>query len=188
MTHRNGAMETREFEMKTERMLLRPHRFEDVDEVFEFASEPEVGRFLPVPKPYFREHAVEFVARRVLASWDEYPLWAMVLEGKVVGGIGLRIDAEHAKGSLGYAIAKKYWGKGLTVEAGLAVVDWGFRKRGLAKVYASADARNAQSLRVMEKLGMTREGTLRSHRTFRDERIDDVYYGLLRKEWETGRG
>ena len=67
-------------------------------------------------------------------------------------------------------------------EAARAVVDWGFRKRGLAKVYAYADERNAPSLRVMEKLGMTREGMLRSHRTFRDERIDDVYYGLLREE------
>ena len=70
------------------------------------------------------------------------------------------------------------------MEAGLAVVNWGFRKRGLAKVYASADARNPQSLRVMEKLGMTREGKLRSHRTFRDERVDDVYHGLLRDKWQ----
>ena len=89
---------------------------------------------------------------------------------------------------MGFAIAKEHWGRGLTVEAALAVVDWSFRKRGLAKVYAYTDARNMQSLRVMAKLGMTREGILRSHRTFRDERIDDVYHGLLREEWEMGRG
>ncbi|MXX78396.1 MAG: GNAT family N-acetyltransferase [Gemmatimonadales bacterium] len=40
---------------------------------------------------------------------------------------------------------------------------------------------------MMEKLGMTREGTLRSHRTLRGERVDDVYYGLLREEWGDGR-
>ena len=181
-------MGTREFEIRTERLLLRPHRLEDADDVFEFASDPDVGRFFRVPKPYLREHAVEFVARRILASWDEHPLWALVLEGKVMGGIGLRIDAEHAAAALGYAIAKQHWGRGLTVEAGRAVIDWGFRTRGLAKVYAYADARNGQSLRVMEKLGMTREGMLRSHRTFRGERVDDVYHGLLREEWETGRG
>ena len=106
-------------------MLLRPHRLEDVDDIFEFASDPEWGRYLPVPTPY------------------------------------LRIDAEHATGALGYSIAKENWGRGLTVEAARAVIDWGFRERGLAKVYAYADARNTNSLRVMEKLGMTREGMLR---------------------------
>ena len=177
-------METREFEIRTERLLLRPHRLEDVDDIFEFARDPEWGRYLTVPRPYLRKHAEEFVAQRILTSRDEWPVWAMVLEGRVVGGIGIDIDVEHATGALGYSIAKKHWGTGLTVEAARAVIDWGFRERGLAKVYAYADARNAQSLRVMEKLGMTREGTLRSHRTLRDERVDDVYHGLLREEWE----
>ncbi len=177
-------METHEFEIRTERLMLRPHRLEDVDDIFEFARDPEWGRYLTVPKPYFREHAVEFVEDRIHTSRDEWPVWAMVFEEKVVGGIGIEIDVEHATGALGYSIAREHWGKGLTLEAGRAVIAWGFRERGLAKVYAYADARNAQSLRVMEKLGMTREGTLRSHRTLRGERVDDVYYGLLREEWE----
>ena len=176
-------METREFEIRTERLLLRPHRLEDVDDIFEFARDPEWGRYLSVPKPYFREHAVEFVEDRIRTSREVWPVWAMVLEGRVVGGIGIDIDAQDERGALGYSLARKHWGRGLTVEAARAVVDWGFRERGLAKVYAYADARNAQSLRVMEKLGMTREGTLRSHRTLRGERVDDVYYGLLREEW-----
>ncbi|MDE2944324.1 MAG: GNAT family N-acetyltransferase [Gemmatimonadota bacterium] len=177
-------METREFEIGTERLLLRPHRLEDVDDIFEFARDPEWARYLPVPVPYLREHAEQFVARQVLTSRDEWPVWAIVLADKVIGGIGIRIDAEHATGALGYSIAKEHWGSGLTVEAARAVVGWAFRERGLAKVYAYADARNAASMRVMEKLGMTREGMLRSHRTLREERVDDVYYGLLREEWE----
>ena len=181
-------MEKQEFEIRTERMLLRPHRLEDADDIFEFAGDPEWGRYLPVPKPYLEEHAVEFVAQRVLASWEERPVWAIELEGKVVGGIGIRINVEDATGALGYSIAKRHWGKGLILEAARAVLDWGFREGRLAKVYAYSDARNAQSLRVMEKLGMTREGMLRSHRKLRDERVDDVYYGLLREEWEEGRG
>ena len=177
-------METREFEIRTERLLLRPHRLEDVDDIFEFARDPEWGRYLTVPKPYLREHAVEFVEDRRMTSRDLWPVWAMVLDERVVGGIGLEIDDQDATGALGYSIAREQWGRGLTVEAARAVIDWGFRERGLAKVYAYADGRNAQSLRVMEKLGMTREGVLRSHRTLRGERVDDVYYGLLREEWE----
>ena len=159
-------METREFEIRTERLLLRPHRLEDVDDIFEFARDPQWGRYLTTPMPYLREHAVEFV------------------EDRIVGGIGIEIDVEYATGALGYSIAKEHWGRGLTVEAARAVIDWAFRERGLAKVYAYADARNTPSLRVMEELGMTREGRLRSHRKLRNERVDDVYYGLLREEWE----
>jgi RimJ/RimL family protein N-acetyltransferase len=55
---------------------------------------------------------------------------------------------------------------------------------GLMRVGASADARNVASTRVMEKLGMKREGLLRCNRFERGEPVDEVFYGLLRSEWE----
>ena len=69
-------------------------------------------------------------------------------------------------------------------EAAGAVIDWAFDELALEKVHAKADLRNVRSQRVMERLGMTREGVLRGHTRGRGERIDDVYYGLLRDEWE----
>ena len=57
----------------------------------------------------------------------------------------------------------------------------------LHKVFARSDVRNRQSWRVMEKLGMTREGVLRGHRKARDEYVDDIYYGVLREEWDRTR-
>lgn len=171
-------------ELRTERLLLRPFEFGDVDHVLAYASEPEFGRYLPVPQPYTRDDAVEFVAKQVLAQWSTRPAFAMVLDGHVVGGLGLRVDRWHERAELGYALAKKHWGKGLTLEAGRAVVGWGFDRYSLTKVYSRADLRNCQSWRVMEKLGMIREGVLRSHDKPRDERVDDAYYGVLREEWE----
>jgi RimJ/RimL family protein N-acetyltransferase len=65
------------------------------------------------------------------------------------------------------------------------VIGYGFEVFGLAKVCASADARNIGSWRVMEKLGMRREGLLRSQRIDRyGERVDEVRYGILRGEWD----
>ena len=64
-------MTTQEFEIRTERMLLRPHRLGDVDDIFEYAVDPHWGRYLTVPMPYLEEHAVQYVARRILASWPE---------------------------------------------------------------------------------------------------------------------
>ncbi len=175
-------------ELRTERLHLRPFQLEDVDDVFEYASDPEWAPYLPIPQPYQRHDAEEFIAKQVLASWETSPAWAVVLDGKVVGGLSVRIDAKNERAELGYAIARDQWGEGIVPEGARSVIDWAFGERGLAKVFARAAAGNSQSLRVMAKLGMTREGVLRSHVKGRDERIDDVYCGLLREEWEERQG
>ena len=69
-------------------------------------------------------------------------------------------------------------------EAAGAVVDWGFDEFKLEKVYSWADVENIGSWRVMEKIGMTREGTLRSQGVNRGVRQDYHYYGILRREWK----
>ena len=177
-------------ELKTERLLLRPFRPDDVDDVFEYAGDPEWGCFLQstVPQPYAREDAEEYVARGVLTDWETSPEWAITLEDKIIGSIGFRIETQDERGWLGYTIGKAHWGKGIMPEAVRSVMGWGFEVRGLAKIYSWADARNRRSWRVMEKVGMTREGLFRSHTKSRDgRRRDDVYYGILREEWQERR-
>ena len=82
---------TEPVELRTERLLPRQFKLDDVEDVFTYASDPEWARYLPVSQPYARQHAEEFVAQRVLASWDTNPVWALVLAGRAIGGIGLRI-------------------------------------------------------------------------------------------------
>ena len=171
-------------ELKTERLLLRSFSLEDADDVFAYAADGEWARYVPIPYPYQRSDAEEFVARSVLTPWDVHPVFAIVLDDRVVGSVDLSIERDDLTASLAYAIGRDYWGRGLMPEATHSVIDWGFRCHGLARVWTTADARNLRSLRVLEKLGMTREGLLRSHRVLRDERVDRVYYGLLRQEWE----
>ena len=185
-----GAEMAERVGLSTERLLLRPFRLEDVDDVYAYAKDTEWERYLglPLPQPYTRRDAEAYVAGRVVAYWSTEPTFAIVLDSTVIGGIGLRIREAHQTAELGYALARPHWSKGLTTEAALAVVGMAFENRGLAKVYAAADLRNRPSWRVMEKLGMTREGVLRSHRKCRKERIDEVYYGILREEWEARTG
>ncbi len=171
-------------ELRTERLLLRPFEFGDVEDVASYASDPEVGRYLALPQPYGRADAVEFIASQVLAEWSTRPTFAIVLEGQAVGSVSMRVNAPNDIAEMGYLLGKAQWGKGLMPEAGRAVMDWGFERYGLHKVWAYADLRNRRSWRVMEKLGMTREGVLRGNGKLRDEYVDDVCYGILRDEWE----
>ena len=179
-----GYVMTEPVELKTERLLLRPFRLEEVDDVY--AKDPEWERYLglPLPQPYTRRDAEAYIAGRLLADWTTNPTFAIVLDSTVISGIGLRIVEAHQRAELGYALARVHWDKGLMPEAAKAVLDYGFVEHGLAKIYAMADLRNIRSYRVMEKLGMTREGVLRNHSVKRGELRDDVVYGLLREEWE----
>ncbi|MCY3505281.1 MAG: GNAT family N-acetyltransferase [Chloroflexi bacterium] len=169
-------------ELRTERLLLRPFHSGDVDDVFAYASNPEWSRYLPVPDPYTRRHAEEFVAGCILVDGEKRFEWAVVHEGRVSGGLSLTVRRPGVA-ELGYSIARPLWGQGLTTEAARAVIAHAFEELGLVRIQAFADIRNAASWRVMEKLGMERIGVAHRDRLVRGERVDSVFYELLRDGW-----
>ena len=176
---------TKPTELNTERLLLRPFSLSDIDDVLDHASDPDWAAFYP--RPYDRGSTEYMVAQAVLSSWDKKAQFAIVFEGRVIGLVELTVDPKNQTAELGCDIARNVWGQGLAVEAAAAACDWGFREYGLARVYARADQRNRRSLRVMEKLGMTREGIHRSSEVWGD-RVDEVSYAVLRDEWSGRRG
>jgi [ribosomal protein S5]-alanine N-acetyltransferase len=99
----------------------------------------------------------------------------------------LDVDRNNVTAALGYGVSRACWGRGVASEAARAAVNYGFEAFGLAKVWARADPRNGASVRVLEKLGMVREGLLRGHLIVRGERVDRVYYGIMRSEWKAAR-
>jgi RimJ/RimL family protein N-acetyltransferase len=170
----------------TSRLVLRPFEFGDVDDILAYAADEEWSRYLSgTPRPYRREDAVQFVARQALADRGVHPAWAVVHDGTAIGGINIRFYYEQVVAEMGWSIHRRLWGKGLATEAARAVVDAAFGTHAqLRRIGARADTRNVASHRVMEKIGMRNEGTLRQARVSRGECIDEVHYGLLRPEWE----
>jgi ribosomal-protein-alanine N-acetyltransferase len=178
---------TESTELQTKRLLLRPYRLTDVDDVLAYANDEDWQRFLPVPYPYERVHAEQFVARAFIADWSSRPVFEITFEGTVIGGINLRIMSDRNVAEMGYSVAKAHWSKGIATESARAVIKWGFEACSLAKIVATANIDNERSWHVMERVGMTREGVLRSGRPHEHDpelRTDSVYYGILRGEWE----
>ena len=97
-------------ELKTERLLLRPFRLEDVGDAFEYAGDLEWARFLPEQRS--RRDAEAFVARSVLRRWDSKPAFTVMLGTKVIGRVSLTLDHRPKTAELGYEISRKHWGKG----------------------------------------------------------------------------
>jgi len=173
------------------RPLLQVQVLDDADDVLAYAADPEWSRFLPVPQPYERQHAEEAVARWVLKDWSTEPDWAIEVAGRASGEITLRINHRHRSAALGYALARRHWGRGYMTEAGRAVIDAAFASLPeLARVHAGAYFRNQASIRVMQKLGMTHEGTIRhAPKAVRLEANSaGVIYAVLREEWEQAAG
>ena len=170
--------------IQTERLLLRPFSFKDVNDVLTYATDPEWARYLPVPQPYTQLDAEKFIASRLLDLTDHL-FWAIEYASSVIGGINIRFFFNNRVGEIGYSVARWLWGKGLTTEAARAVINAAFSSiEGLNRIRAMADERNIGSLRVMAKLGMLHEGVLRQNRYTKEEFVNEVYCGILRSEWE----
>ena len=173
--------------LQTKRLTLRRFRLTDVDDVIAFANDEVWQRYLPpLPFPYERVHGERFVAESFLRDWKSKPAFAIVLGDTMIGEINLRINKRPQTAEMGYAIARKHWGNGYATEAAGAVVGWAFETFCLAKIHAVAIVDNKRSWRVMERIGMTKEGVLRSEVPGRDskQRHDMAYYGILREEWD----
>jgi RimJ/RimL family protein N-acetyltransferase len=104
--------------------------------------------------------------------------------GEVVGTCTLaRIDRQHRRAELGYALGRAHWGSGLAAEAVGAVIRYAFESLDLHRLEADVDPRNGPSLRLLERFGFRSEGLLRERYHVAGEIQDAAIYGLLRSEW-----
>lgn len=86
--------------------------------------------------------------------WETLPTFAVVLDDQVIGTVNFNIEPEIRRAMLGYAIARAHWGRGITVEAAAAAIEWAFAEHGLVEIWASTNVVHVRSRRVLEKLGM----------------------------------
>lgn len=174
--------------LTTLRLLLRPFSVGDAKSVQRLAGDFAVAdTTLVIPHPYQDGMAEEWIStHRPGFEAGELAVFAAVLRetGELVGAVGLSITRRYDRAEIGYWIGRPYWGRGYCTEAATAVMAFGFTNYRLNRVYATHFVRNPASGRVMQKLGMTREGTLRQHAKRWDRFEDFVVYGILRSEWD----
>jgi RimJ/RimL family protein N-acetyltransferase len=98
-------------------------------------------------------------------------------ENELVGAASIHIsNALNREGWIGYCLNKRFWGQGIATEAATALIAFGFAQLGLHRIFATVDPANAASARILQKLGMSYEGQLRSHKLVRSSwRNTDMY-------------
>ena len=150
-------------EFETRRLVLRQPRLADANDIFQnYGADPEVTRYLTW-RPSTNPSEVRTFLESRLAKWgtgEEFS-WAITRRGedRVIGMIGCRIRQPAA--DIGYVLSRSYWKRGYVTEAATAVVDWAGNRDFIFRVWAVCDIENIGSARVLEKVGMEREGILR---------------------------
>lgn len=174
-------------ELRSDRLVLREFRENDRAAVHEYASDLEVVRYMPFG-PNTDEQTAEFI-QRSMANREEDPRRSFELavtlagDGRLIGGCGIRASSpQHSSGDMGYCLRRDAWGRGYATEAGRLLVDFGFDTLGLHRIWATCDVDNAASARVLEKLGMKREGEMREDSWVRGRWRSSCLYAVLENE------
>ena len=174
--------------LQTERLTLRPFVWSDAASLVPLIGVREVAATtLRIPHPYTEADARDYIAssHAGIKKGDELR-FAVVLKatGALCGGIGLRIEPEHRRAELGYWIGLPYWGSGIATEAALVLVNYGFETLKLHRIFAGLVSSNLASARVLQKIGMKREGCQRGHNQKWGEFLDLELYGMLATDRE----
>jgi RimJ/RimL family protein N-acetyltransferase len=174
--------------LSTDRLLLREYAAGDEAAVHAYGSAPRFVEFMTWG-PNTEEQTRAFIARQMEARQRE-PRTAFGLavtlraDGRLIGGCGIhRSTGPDRAGWIGYGLARPFWGQGYATEAARALVGFGFGTLGLHRIFATCDVRNVASARVLEKVGMRREGHLREDKWVRGQWRDSYVYGILEYEW-----
>ena len=176
------------YPLETKRLVLRPLRETDFDDIHAYAEDPEVARFMdwgPNTPEITREVLGRLIAEQ--ATWPR-PGVTLAIEhradARVIGTIRLSIiDEANRTADFGYAIHRAHWRQGYVSEATAALIAIAFDVLGADRIVAECDQRNVGSYGVMEKLGLRREGAFQASKLVKGQWTDRYLYALLAEEY-----
>ena len=146
---------------ETERLILRRPQSSDAGAVFDYASDPQVTRYMDFAMHTDIGTSHEFL-RRCAEDWESgaESCWLLTVKPHdlAIGTIACRLRERES--DFGYILHRKHWGQGLATEAARAVVDWLWSLESIDRIWATCDTENLASARVLEKAGLAREALL----------------------------
>ena len=174
--------------IETRRLCIRNFQEEDWQAVHAYSTDPEVVRFVPGELPSEEE------TRDAIRSWmngqtDNPPHYDFAVtvppDDFVIGWCCIQISSSDKRlGELMYVFNRNFWKKGYAIEATQAIVNYGFSELKLHRIFATCRPENMGSWRILEKLGMQREGLLRENIWIRGSWYSSYLYAIVDYEWE----
>lgn len=167
---------------ETERLLIRKFNMEDLQAVYEYTSDANVMKYIP-EGVFTEEMAKDFIEQNLREEAEKF---AVILKGEntLIGHIFFgKYFGDHTY-EIGWVFNPKFYNKGYATEAAKAMLQYAFEEKKLHRVIATCQPQNPPSYRVMEKIGMRREGYFKKCIPNGDEWWDEYYYAILSEEWK----
>ncbi|MEH1789083.1 MAG: GNAT family protein [Nostoc sp.] len=172
----------------TKRLIIRRVAETDLLDFLAYHNHPDVLRYLPL-EPITEEQAMSFLARQALVKiGDEggYIMFAIhhVGDAKMIGEVCISLlPKAQSQGEIGWSLHPNYQGRGYATEAAQVLLNYGFAHHKLHRITSNCSPRNTASFRLMERLGMRREGHLKQSKFMKGAWQDEYIYALLLDEW-----
>lgn len=172
-------------ELETKRLQLAEISIEDVNDIHLFYSDPEVDKYNTQCIPTDREETIERINQFILDQIAENRksfIWKILKKdtNEFIGIAGINLSANRFKlGEIHYGLLPAYWGIGFATEVAQLLIKSGFELFNLHKVEAGVATENLRSIKILEKLGMTREGLRRKILPIRGVWKDNYHYAIV---------
>ena len=173
--------------LETERLILRKVTWDDLEDIHTYASNEEVTKHVTwethrtlADTKAFMEFALTQYENEQIAPWGiQYKE-----NGKIIGTIDfVSWQVSHNVAEIGYVLSQDYWGKGIMTEAAKEVIAFGFNHMDVVRIQARCFVDNKGSARVMEKSGMSFEGTMRKMMFAKGKHQDVHMYSILKEDF-----
>ncbi|MFN6465876.1 MAG: GNAT family N-acetyltransferase [Nostoc sp. DedVER02] len=175
--------------LETRRLLIRDFVESDWEAVLAYQSDPLYLRYNNWT--YRTENDVCEFVQMFIDEQKEQPRTkfqlAIVLkeENRLIGNCGIRVnDPEMREANIGYELNTQYWRQGYATEAAQAILKFGFEELRMHRIWSWCVADNLASVKVLEKIGMRREGHLLEKELIKDRWHDNFIYAILEREWK----
>jgi len=173
--------------LETDRLLLRKLTMEDLEDIFAYGSDEEVSKYVTwdthrtiADSKSFLDFAFSRYHDRKVAPWGI----VYKKNQRLIGTIDyVWWKPVHHTAEIGYVLSRDYWGKGLMPEAAKEIIKYGFKEMDLVRIQAKCFVENGPSSRVMAKIGMSYEGTIRKEMFVKGKHQDLKLYSIIKEDY-----
>ncbi|MEB2302257.1 GNAT family N-acetyltransferase [Lysinibacillus xylanilyticus] len=172
-------------QIHTKRLFLRKMKMADSYSLFKIWSDPEVTKFMNIINFTHEEQTKEMIELFDQLAEEHKAIRLTIIEkesNEIIGSCGFNsFDVERATAEIGYDFAKAHWGKGYASECISALIDYAFTTLSISKIEAKIEPGNSNSIKVVEKLNFTFEGTFQEYEESKESFYDIHVYSLLKE-------
>ncbi len=180
---------TEPFRLETNRLILRSFRESDLVPFRLYRSDPEIARYQGWEAPYSLEKATQFLQEMIEKVPGEPGQWYQIAlelknSGKMIGDCAFqRLAEEPRQAEIAFTLARAYQGFGYATEALKYLMGYLFDHYGLHRIRANCDPENVASARLLERLGMRREGRFVESLWYKGAWVSEDWYAIIDREW-----